>query len=367
MAKAAKKITGKHWIILGAIEIVWIIIYFGFISPNLPGLISPLGRFAFPENEWFEAQGVEITDSFTNTPFTVANDELFYNIKYTNKKPFTIAVKPDLQVLYGGEIVRSVSADPVNIDPMGSNEHHVRFFTDKVGINQIVFKVNVLNATSLEGLGSVQETYNIKVLSVEAFQQVEQNKIAFFAIPISVAVAIASTFLGIESIRMSRKQMSLQLRPWIGLDSSVDPSHRPLIRVGFCDSGGTEVPDEVFKTNPTEKLKEVYEGWRLWIKNHGTMPASDVRSRVRYFQGSNRPDMEDVMKEPPSVPSGLMINEQMPITIGVPAQWIKQENPDHRIFVSIRITYGFGDRSGRYDLIAQYKDRNFIVEYTYFE
>lgn len=372
---AIRRLKLKHWVILIAIELTFTIIYFGFIWPNMPsiGSYSPLGTFQFSENEWFEAKNIEITDAFTSSGFTVANDELFYNIKYTNKKPFAIVIRPELEVIYGGNVANSITdIDPVTINPGSSGEHKVRFFVSTIGINQILFRTEVSNSTN-DVLGTPQVLYNIRVLSVEAFQQLEQNRIAFWGVAISIIVAIASIYVGTASVVMSRRQnqltmqqMNLQLRPWIGPDTSADSSHRSITRDGFYHATGLEVPDQTFESNPAEALGEVAERWQLWIRNHGHIPAANVQTRVRYFRGPNRPNIENLTNEPPSTPTSLMIGERMSIPINIPAPWIKEQTETQRIFVSIRISYDFAGGNGRYEYIVEYEERNFVTAFTHF-
>ncbi|MGH9876326.1 MAG: hypothetical protein ACREBU_00915 [Nitrososphaera sp.] len=326
---AKKKLTLKQWIFLGAVEIAFTLVYFGFIWPNLQ-LYSPLGTFSFPDNEWFDAR-VEITDPFTSSRFTVANDELFYNIKYTNKKPYAINVQPELQVLYGGKVIKSIiDISPVTLNPEGSGWHHVRFFTDSEGINQIVFKVNVINATNSSVLGKVQETYNIRVLSIEAFLQLEQNNFAFWGVLATGIAAIASIYIGLASVILSRKQnelttrqMESSLRPWIGVKK-------------------TDLLDDAITFD---------------LHNYGQLPSTSAKIRTK--QADEKFAEGDVISSPvrTSEDNGIIFpNGHKTIRVGIGKDsFVKVRAGVTTLYIGVSIEYNYADgRVGQYGFIVMF-------------
>lgn len=208
--KAAKqRLTRQDGIILIIIGIIFFILYYTFILPYIQSLLPEepyLVAFDFIENEWFEGD-VRIVDNFQRADVVVVNDELFYSIAYNNKKDHEITIEPQLEVMYGGQVVQTIEDIPaVTIAPKESGSHKVRFFSDKVGMNQIIYKVNVVNSSDSTSYGSVQETFNIPVYSQEAAEQRYQNESTVLGIAISIPVGFATIVGLIVSLSLSRRQ-----------------------------------------------------------------------------------------------------------------------------------------------------------------
>jgi hypothetical protein len=205
MAKAApRRLTVRDVVILAVISVAFTVIYFSVIYPYIISAIPDrtLTTFNFRENEWFDAPNVMIVNNFRGSGPSVVNDELFYQIKYSNKKPFPIRIEPVLEIMYGGKVMDNVTDSALEISPNSSGQHRVRFFTNHIGENQLIFTARVTNVSDSSPFGVVQTTINIPIYSQEAAAQIEQNQIALFSIPVGFATIVGL----IVSLNLSRRQ-----------------------------------------------------------------------------------------------------------------------------------------------------------------
>jgi hypothetical protein len=189
-------------VITAAASAAWLIIYFSVVFPYIPTIIpqGALTTFNFKENEWFDAPNVRIIDRFRPSGPGIANDELFYEINYTNKQGYSISIEPTLEIQFGGRITNTLTDIPTTIPPDGSGQHKIRFFSSNIGENQVIFSANVLNTTDGLSLGMVTTTINIDIHSQESATLKEQNVIAQNGVLISVAVGTVTAAVLVLSL-----------------------------------------------------------------------------------------------------------------------------------------------------------------------
>jgi hypothetical protein len=196
-------------VIIVGVSAAFLVIYFTLAVPLLYSVIPEpsLRTFDFEENEWFEAKNVRIIDGYGQMDRAIINDELFYDINYHSKKTFNTIIRSELDILYGGEVERSISPDPLLLEAGGNANQHIRFFSDKVGMNQIRFVVNVLNVTDNSAFTRIPLVYNIPIYSQEASILLDQNQVTTIGVAVSIPVGFATIFGLIISLNLSRRQI----------------------------------------------------------------------------------------------------------------------------------------------------------------
>lgn len=206
----ATRLTRRDGLVIVTVASAFLAVYFTVALPFIRSAIPEpyLRVFDFTENEWFEAKNVKIIDGFGHLDRAVANDELFYDINYANKKSFEIAIQSKLEIVYGGTTVNTISPDPVVLPVDGDGHQRIRFFTDNIGMNQIRLIVTVQNATDSTIYDMVPLTFNIPVYSQEESILLDQNQITFTGVAISIPIGFGTIFGLIISLNLSRRQIA---------------------------------------------------------------------------------------------------------------------------------------------------------------
>lgn len=221
--------------------------------------LTPLAIFDFKKNDWFDAK-VNIVNNFKR-PYAIPNDELIYEITYTNKKSETIKLQPNLYVLVGGETkFMNEMLGPLTLDAGKSEPQRYILHPKNIGENQIRLVVKILNVTHIGlPLDEVAITYNLEVHDELNKLQDESNEINQQALVISTSVALATVGSLIVNIWFSNKQVKSlerqteilrqtnEKRPWIGRENRFDnivlqprdPFNPPMIRIHFYNYGSS--------------------------------------------------------------------------------------------------------------------------------
>jgi hypothetical protein len=151
--------------------------------------------YDFPENRWFDAQDVTISDRAAFFQVPVSNDKLTFTIEYRNKAEESLTIQPDLETTYGGKIVQTISADPITIAPGDSYPQTIVFYSNYTGLNEVTLHARIMNTTDNSALETVSGLYYIRIFSQSDAFQSQTNAIANLGIFASVGVTFFTIYI----------------------------------------------------------------------------------------------------------------------------------------------------------------------------
>jgi hypothetical protein len=279
---------------------------------------TQLREFNFRKNEWFSAN-VTISNGF-RVNHAVVNDELFYKISFNRLTDDSIKLEPVFSVLYGGSEVINDIKPTINLIDIKNAGDTYRFFLDKIGENQIVLKIKVINMTVNDGreLGTLATTMNLDVHSLSDKINTVGNSKQSSAIIISAVIGLLTVLALFTNIIISKRHLDEitkqgfdHNRPWIGIDDTAQLQ--------------LEIGDESV---------------RIYLKNHGNLLAKDVTTWVHSSETEIKSE-EEIMKGSKDNPIDIAPRETFLQSIKYPDN--KKKDNFSRIFIGIHITYNISD------------------------
>jgi hypothetical protein len=200
------RLRWKKLVLYGAIIVIFSTLYFALYLPfTLRQLPNNLIVYDFPKNRWFDAQEVTISDKAAFFQVPVSNDKLTFAIEYRNKASESLTIQPELEMVYGGKIVQTISTDQITIAPSKSYPQTIIFYSNYTGLNEVILRANIVNMTDGSILESIPGLFYIRIFSQSDAFQSQMNAITNLGIFASVGIAFFTIYISLLRSRLKEK------------------------------------------------------------------------------------------------------------------------------------------------------------------
>lgn len=282
---------------------------FKFISKNIPfffliGVLIILAYQIYDLNEKFGVRVVEDIDLKTNffnvtghliterkADYVFPTDGLRYQLEWKNKIDDPIDLSFRLEGIIGEDNSFSQPKDfgTITLSKDGISKTSHPFTLDKEGQHNLKYIITVRNHIDGKGLELKEIQDKIQVLSRSDQLQQDSNQWILLGIVISASIAGAAAFTTVYEMRRSREEKQNTTRAMIGLESQL------MNILSYIDVNGDEKTENEIKelNKKGEKFDWTEIRRSLTLKNYGTLPAMDVKSRSKIISG-REPKLKEI-------------------------------------------------------------------------